>query len=304
MNILYGLLISVIAVQSLNANPMELINTYWKKLVDTRQGLGDVNRYEMVTDVSNSKHIWTLVKFKHKPYIFKYDKTQGIWLAHTASPFDGEEKKQTIRTLPDGSLYAICEGRIYRWMDDGNQWKKIAGNNTGLPKRNAYLVTDISPDGTAWTLAVFKKRMPRLYRFDPKKNLWAAVGTEAVPIEENAKNITLRVHGNNSVYVIAEGQIVKWNAWRKSWNPIMKSRNGLPKAKKILTDVATDGSIWAAVSLKSKPTMLYQFDSKKNIWTPESVMPLNERSKDQEVRAISEKKIFAVADTTVYKLRT
>jgi len=49
--------------------------------------------------------------------------------------------------------------------------------------------------------------------------------------------------------------------------------------------------------------MLYKFDSSKNLWTPESVMPLSERSKDQEVRAISEKKVFAVADATVYKLR-
>jgi hypothetical protein len=303
MNLRYGLLISIVSFQSLHAAPLELINTYWKKLVDTRQGLGDVSRYEMVTDVSDANNIWTLVKFKHKPYIFKYDKEKGIWLAHTASPFDGSEKKQTIRTQPNGSLYALCEGRAYRWLDDGNQWQTVAGSNTGLPKRAAHLITDVTTDGTAWCLAVFKSRKPRLYRFDPKKNLWSAVGTEAVPIDENAKNVALRVHTNNTVYVITEGQVVQWNSWRKNWTSVMKTRNGLPQARNVLTDVTDTGAIWAAVSLKHKPTMLYKFDSSKNLWTPESVMPFGERNKDQEVRALSEKRIFAVADTTVYKLR-
>lgn len=294
-------LLFLITMFSHTYTTFKFINKNWEKFVDTRRGLGDVSRYTIETDVGNENSIYTLVHFKRKPYIYKYDNEQSMWVAHTTTPFEAHEKNQTIRVQSDGTLYSVCDGRVYRWSTTDRQWKKIAGNKTGLPKRKRYIITDVTQDGSAWALVVFKRKKPRLYRFDQEKNMWTPVGT--ADIDGSIKHITLRAHTNNEVYVAGDGTVVKWNSWRNTWFPITNTKKGLPQSTKLfMMDVGRDNSAWAVATFKRKPSHLYFFDKEKNYWIPNAVLPLDSKDKDHNVR-IHPDGVFVTADGVVHKLR-
>ena len=281
------------------ASDIAIDNPYWNKAVDTRKGLGDVSRFEIITDVGNQHSVWTFVKFRRKPYIFRYDFDQDMWIAHTNPPFDPKTKGQNIRAQSDGTLDTVAPGYAYRW--DTDHWKKLAGNKIGLPKRSHKITTDVTNDGTAWSLVMYKRKKARLYHFDPEKNMWVAAGT--VPLDPH-HNMQLRAHSNNNIFISTPGNVTKWNSWRKAWNTIVDIKKGLPEnAQTIMTDVARNGSAWAVATFKRNPSHLYRFDTEKHLWIPHAIVPFDKKDKDHNLHVQSNGDVFVTADTVAYMLR-